>query len=263
MTIGAQACVFQRAPKLPNTIPAVETKSGIAFALRSAEIRVGSGAAMEPRKCAYAHYTGWLTDGTKFDSSRDTMPNGQPRSPIAFAQGARRVISGWDLGFEGMRVGGQRRLFIPYQLAYGENGRPPTIPAKAELIFDVELMAVADTLPRAEPTPRGQPAPPPQCPTWAAVGGSARSSGSGQGQQSAPRVQAFTGFTLMDGTERAPIAYAAMIVRNGRVVAAGSASSGAIPAGAERVDLGGTFVTTGLVNAHGHINVPSGNLIER
>ena len=79
------------------------------------------------------------------------------------------MIAGWDLGFEGMRVGGRRRLFIPYQLAYGEAGRPPLIPPKSELIFDVELMAVADTLPRAEPTPRGQTAPAPQCPTWASV----------------------------------------------------------------------------------------------
>jgi peptidylprolyl isomerase len=115
------------------------------------------------------HYTGWLTDGKKFDSSHDTMPNGAPRTPLAFPQGSRRVIAGWDLGFEGMRVGGRRRLFIPYQLGYGEAGRPP-IPPKAELIFDVELMAVADTLPRAgEPPARGQTAPAPQCATWANV----------------------------------------------------------------------------------------------
>jgi peptidylprolyl isomerase len=99
------------------------------------------------------------------------MPNGQPRTPIAFAQGARRVIAGWDAGFEGMRVGGRRRLIIPYQLAYGELGRPPLIPPRAELIFDVELMAVADTL--AGPPPAGAPAPPaqpgPRCPSWADV----------------------------------------------------------------------------------------------
>ncbi|MBK8057478.1 MAG: FKBP-type peptidyl-prolyl cis-trans isomerase [Gemmatimonadetes bacterium] len=119
---------------------------------------------------ASIHYTGWLTDGKKFDSSRDTMPNGQPRTPIAFPQGARRVIAGWDAGFEGMQVGGQRRLIIPYQLAYGELGRPPVIPPKATLVFDVELMAVADTLPSAgaPPLPAGAP-PGPQCAPWRAV----------------------------------------------------------------------------------------------
>ena len=128
-----------------------------------------------PRQCIYTHYTGWLTDGTKFDSSRDTMPNGRPKMPLTFAQGVRRVIAGWDLGFEGMRVGGQRRLFIPYQLAYGEAGRPPVIPPKSELIFDVELLATADTLrtadipARTDSTNRRPPAAGPQCPTWAAV----------------------------------------------------------------------------------------------
>ncbi len=156
-------------PALPANIPRISGKPQIAFALRQVDVRLGTGEPTRPRACVYAHYTGWLTNGTKFDSSRDTMPNGSPRTPISFPQGSRRVIAGWDVGFEGMRVGGQRRLFIPYQLAYGEAGRPPVIPAKAELIFDVELMAVADTLPRAEPVPRGQTAPPPQCPAWTAV----------------------------------------------------------------------------------------------
>jgi peptidylprolyl isomerase len=163
-----------RVPKLPATIPAVKGESRIAFALRHIDVREGTGELARPRACFYAHYTGWLTNGTKFDSSRDTMPNGSQRTPLAFAQGARRVIPGWDAGFEGMRVGAQRRLFIPYQLAYGEAGRPPVIPPKSELIFDVELMAVADTLPRTEPAPRGQPAPPPQCATWVELQNRAR-----------------------------------------------------------------------------------------
>ena len=83
------------------------------------------------------HYTGWLKDGTKFDSSVDR------NEPLDFVQGRRQVISGWDVGFEGMKVGGKRRLFIPYQMAYGEAGSGP-IPPKAELIFDVELLGVAD-----------------------------------------------------------------------------------------------------------------------
>lgn len=157
---------------LPTSIPAVKGKSTEAFALRHIETRIGTGTPARPRACFYAHYTGWLTNGTKFDSSRDPMPNGQPKPPISFPQGGKRVIIGWDVGFEGMKVGGQRRLFIPYQLGYGEIGRPPTIPARAPLIFDVELMAVADTLPRAQPVPRGQTAPPPQCPSWDVVKGS-------------------------------------------------------------------------------------------
>jgi peptidylprolyl isomerase len=155
-------------PPLPAPIPAVSAPWETAFALRRIDLRAGNGPLVEPRKCIYAHYTGWLTDGTKFDSSRDTTAEGQPREPIAFPQGARRVIAGWDLGFEGMRVGGQRRLMIPYQLAYGVAGRPPVIPPAATLIFDVELMSLADTLPRAEPGPPGTP---PQCPRWSEVTG--------------------------------------------------------------------------------------------
>lgn len=171
LTLIASGCLAHRQPALPAPIPVVQGDVRTAFALRQIDVALGTGAPAEPRKCFYAHYTGWLVDGKKFDSSRDTAANGSPRAPISFPQGARRVIAGWDSGFEGMRVGGRRRLFIPYQLAYGEAGRPPAIPPKSELIFDVELMAVADTLPRSEPAPRGQPAPPPQCPTWAAVSG--------------------------------------------------------------------------------------------
>ncbi len=152
--------------QLPAPIPPIDGSPTTAFALRQVEIAVGAGAAADPRKCFYAHYTGWLTDGKKFDSSRDTTPQGQPKKPIAFPQGSRRVIAGWDLGFEGMKVGGKRRLFIPYQLAYGERGRPPVIPAKAELIFDVELMAVADTLPTAPLAPGARPPTAPSCHTW-------------------------------------------------------------------------------------------------
>jgi peptidylprolyl isomerase len=135
-------------------------------------VRDGTGPAVIPRGCVYAHYTGWLTDGTKFDSSRDTTARGTPRDPIAFPLGVRRVIAGWDAGFDGMRVGGQRRLYIPYQLAYGAEGREPTIPPAAMLIFDIELMAVADTVPSRPPvqTIPPRPTPPgPACPTWAEV----------------------------------------------------------------------------------------------
>ena len=102
-------CLLHSAPALPPSVPQVEGKAITAFALRYVDVAAGVGTAMAPKACIYAHYTGWLTNGTKFDSSRDTMPNGQPRTPIAFAQGGRTVIAAWDAGFEGMRVGGRRR----------------------------------------------------------------------------------------------------------------------------------------------------------
>ena len=156
-----------KTPALPSSIPAMAGPAQIAIALRYIDGTLGTGAAIGPRQCVYVHYTGWLTDGVKFDSSRDTTPNGAPRTPIGFPLGVRRVIAGWDLGFGGMHVGGQRRLFIPYVLAYGEAGRPPVIPERAELIFDLQVLAVADTLPSAESLP--QRGPTPQCPTWAVV----------------------------------------------------------------------------------------------
>src|SRR5580692_7974412 len=105
--------------------------------LRYIDIRQGTGAPAAAGKRYTVHYTGWLKDGTKFDSSVDR------NEPLDFVQGRRQVISGWDMGFEGMKVGGKRRLLIPYQMAYGEAGTGP-IPPKADLIFDVELLGVAD-----------------------------------------------------------------------------------------------------------------------
>jgi len=180
LLVLAFAGCMRHGTTLAAAIPEVRGDKGQLFALEYIDFVKGTGTPVAPRKCIYTHYTGWLTDGKKFDSSRDTMPNGQPRTPLSFNQGVRRVIAGWDAGFEGMNVGGKRRLFIPFQLAYGDAGRPPTIPPKAMLIFDVELLAVADTLPRTSP-PVGA-APPPAgggrggqtaavCPEWSAVSG--------------------------------------------------------------------------------------------
>jgi uncharacterized damage-inducible protein DinB len=105
--------------------------------LRYIDIKEGTGEPSKPAQEYTVHYTGWLRNGTKFDSSVDRG------TPLKFVQGRRQVISGWEIGFEGMKVGGKRRLFLPYSLAYGETGNG-TIPAKAELIFDVELLAVRD-----------------------------------------------------------------------------------------------------------------------
>jgi peptidylprolyl isomerase len=169
-------CARNSAPPLAPSIPRVAGAVRTPYAFRYVEVAEGTGAPALHSHCLYAHYTGWLAaDGSKFDSSRDTTAAGAPREPIAFPQGARRVIAGWDAGFEGMRVGGRRRFIIPYQLAYGERGRPPRIPPRSTLVFDVELMAVADTLPRADTTGVRVAAGPtwPACPAWADVKGTA------------------------------------------------------------------------------------------
>ncbi len=127
-------CVSRR---LPASIPQVIGRPKVQYVMRYLDSKIGTGALAEPGKVYVLHYTGWLRDGTKFDSSRDKG------TPFSFEQGKRKVIPGFDAGFQGMRVGGQRRLFIPYQLAYGEKGRGK-IPPHAELIFDVELLEVKD-----------------------------------------------------------------------------------------------------------------------
>lgn len=149
----------------PSGTPPVSGALRTLHALQYVDVRVGTGDSLQSRQCVYTHYTGWLPDGTKFDSSRDSTRTGEPREPISFPQGTRRVIPGWDYGFEGMRVGGQRRLVIPFPLAYGEAGRPPVIPERATLVFDVELLAVRDTLARG-PDEAMFPGAPPQCQGW-------------------------------------------------------------------------------------------------
>jgi peptidylprolyl isomerase len=157
----------------PPNIPKVVGIPKIAYALRYVDVVTGTGPlaassilgtseADSKIKWYTVKYTGWLTDGTKFDSSYD-HPGAEP---ITFPAGAHRVIPGWDTGFQGMHVGGKRRLFIPYQLAYGEAGRPPHIPAKSDLIFDIELVSISDTppAPKAPPAAPANPTPAPPKP---------------------------------------------------------------------------------------------------
>ena len=100
------------------------------------DIKVGTGPTAEKGQTVKVHYTGWLTNGQKFDSSVD---RGQP---FVFHLGAGQVIKGWDEGVAGMKVGGKRQLRIPPDLGYGARGAGGVIPPNATLIFDVELLGV-------------------------------------------------------------------------------------------------------------------------
>ena len=100
------------------------------------EIAVGAGAEAVSGQRVTVHYTGWLTDGTKFDSSKDR------NDPFKFHLGQGQVIAGWDEGVPGMKVGGARKLTIPPQLGYGARGAGGVIPPNATLVFEVELLAV-------------------------------------------------------------------------------------------------------------------------
>jgi FKBP-type peptidyl-prolyl cis-trans isomerase FkpA len=117
-----------------NAVP-LDSVTGTPGTLEKVDMKVGTGAELKTGMKAKVHYTGRLTDGTEFDSSLK-------REPFEFVVGGGEVIKGWDQGVVGMHVGGKRKLTIPYDLAYGLHGRPPTIPPKATLLFDIELIGI-------------------------------------------------------------------------------------------------------------------------
>lgn len=98
---------------------------------------VGTGKEAKTGDTVKVHYTGTLMSGKKFDSSRD-----HGGDPFEFKLGEGKVIKGWDEGVPGMKIGGKRKLVIPFDKAYGEHGSPPTIPGKAALKFDIELIGI-------------------------------------------------------------------------------------------------------------------------
>ena len=114
----------------PMAEPTITTESGLKYI----DVVPGTGRQAELGDTASVHYTGWLADGKKFDSSLDR------KEPFSFRLGAGQVIKGWDEGVMGMKIGGKRKLTIPPQLGYGARGAGGVIPPNATLTFDVELL---------------------------------------------------------------------------------------------------------------------------
>src|ERR671936_21169 len=110
----------------------VTTESGLKYT----DVKVGTGREAQPGDTATVHYTGWLMDGKKFDSSVDR------NEPFSFRVGAGQVIRGWDEGVAGMKIGGERLLIIPPALGYGARGAGGAIPPNATLKFEVELLGL-------------------------------------------------------------------------------------------------------------------------
>jgi peptidylprolyl isomerase len=154
------------ANKPASDMPAINGIPKTLFAERYVDTKLGTGAEAEPNKLYHVLYSGYLAStGQKFDSSSDHRapilkdgkpvmgPDGKPQlgepQPLVFPQGVGRLIPGFDQGFVGMKVGGKRRIFIPWQLGYGMRDLPARdghvgIPAKSDLVFDVELVEVTE-----------------------------------------------------------------------------------------------------------------------
>lgn len=137
-TTAASAVASAAAAASVAAAPQSSAQSGVTTStgLQFIEVEAGSGPAPKPGDVVAVHYTGMLTDGTVFDSSRES------NQPIQFPLGEGRVIPGWDEGIAMMREGGKARLIIPPDLGYGESGAGGVIPPNATLIFDVELVDV-------------------------------------------------------------------------------------------------------------------------
>lgn len=139
LTFEVELVDFSAGPPPPPEAPTTLDESAFTTTpsgLKYAELAPGTGAKAAAGQQVSVHYTGWLTDGTMFDSS---LSRGQP---FEFTLGQSQVIKGWDEGVAGMQVGGRRQLVIPPSIAYGDRGAGSVIPAGATLVFEVELLAV-------------------------------------------------------------------------------------------------------------------------
>jgi FKBP-type peptidyl-prolyl cis-trans isomerase FkpA len=128
---GGQDPVF--ATSLGVDLATMERSGGVYWR----DLTIGQGVTARDGSRLTIHYTGWLADGTRFESSRNS------NEPVTFTLGERRAIRGWEEGIRGMRVGGTRQLVIPPRLAYGARGIPGRVPPNASLVFEVELVAMA------------------------------------------------------------------------------------------------------------------------
>ena len=122
-------------PEAPQKVNAEDYSEGVG-GLKYYDFETGQGASPQNGQTVSVHYTGWLTNGTKFDSSLDRD------QPFSFPLGQGRVIKGWDIGVASMKVGGKRQLVIPAKLGYGNSGAGNAIPPRATLIFEVELLGI-------------------------------------------------------------------------------------------------------------------------
>lgn len=170
ISTSAKCAAASASIKLPPGVPPVEGDVQNLIALRYQDFKIGTGAEAEPSKLYKVQYTYWrATDGEKIDSTYDhpgppvkdadgkpvreadgKLKLGPPLT-VNFVQGRHQMIWGFDEGLKGMKIGGKRRLYVPYQMAWGALGHPPAIPPETDMIYDVELVDVAD--PPATPLP--------------------------------------------------------------------------------------------------------------
>jgi len=133
--VGAGFYVFNKPVKINNQNQNMQDTTQPEVKIEILKEGTGEGAKVGDN--IVVNYTGTFEDGTKFDSSLNPG-----REPFPYTLGQNMVIKGWEIGILGMKVGEKRKLTIPYELAYGEEGRPPTIPAKSTLIFEIDMLSI-------------------------------------------------------------------------------------------------------------------------